>query len=260
MFRIFFISFFIFFVFCTQTYSVEYDDSIDSDIRKQYNVDELPELPKMAPSKTVMHSEKNNTYIVTGKTYTIKSGTKMTLLSQNKISDWSKEGSKVSFLLQNPIMTKEGVVIPEGTLLKAVIKNSHRPQMTGNGGLIELKINEIYYNGILSIINTKITEVNAKRIHGSKLKGKRKYWENCAKAMTPGIKTYKIMKKTAKELTVYPIVNILSIIPITIGSVVYIINIPVSPAASAFMKGGSISLSKNTVFQIIVSGDNKIKG
>ena len=82
-------------------------------------------------------------YNVTGKTYTVKGGTKIILASKSSIADWQKTGSKVSFVAQQGITTKEGALGPAGTVFKGTITDSHRPQITGNGGLVELKIDEI---------------------------------------------------------------------------------------------------------------------
>ena len=241
--------------------AAEFDASIDSDIRKQYNVDELPALPKAAPSpvKTTIPKEiKNDT--VTGKTYTLKSRTKIALVSKSDISNWNSQGTKVSFLSQNAIATKEGVVIPSGTLFKAVITDSHLPQMTGNGGLIELKVNEIYYNGIMSVIDSKLSEANSKIIFKNDIKGKRKYWQNCSKAMTPGRKTFNAMRNAGRDMASIPVLNILSIVPFALGGAAWLVNASIAPVASVFMKGGSINLPAGTVFIITVLGDNKIQG
>lgn len=247
------------------TFAAEFDASIDADIRKQYNVEELPALPKALPSKSPVKSSVNppreiKTPNFTGKVYTIKSGTKITLVSKSEVAHWTSSGSKISFYSQNPITTKEGAVIPAGTLFKAVILDSHSPQITGNGGLIKLKISEIYYNNVMSSINTKISEANSKKIIKNKLKGKHKYWQNCSKAMTPGKKTFKIMQKAAKTLTPYPIINILSLVPFSIGGAVYLVNASIAPVASVFMKGGALRIPSGTVFIITVLGNNKING
>ena len=123
--------------------SVEFDSSVDTDIRKEYNVDssDLPPLPKAVPTSapTVVEIPKTS-YNVTGKTYTVKGGTKIILASKSSIADWQKTGSKVSFVAQQGITTKEGAIVPAGTVFKGTITDSHRPQITGNGGLVELKI------------------------------------------------------------------------------------------------------------------------
>ncbi len=240
-------------------YSAEYDSSIDAEIRKNYNVDELPALPKAPPSKIIMNEEIKN-YKSEGKTYTIKNGTKVTLISKSDISNYASIGNKVSFLSQNPISTKEGVTIPAGTLFKASVTDSHPPQITGNGGLIELKFNEIYFNGIMSHISSKLSEADSRQIFRNDIKGQRKYWKNCSKVMKPGEKTFRIMKNTGKSISAFPVINILSIVPLAIGSAVYITNASLAPVISVFMKGGTAKLPSGTVFVIKISGDNQIQG
>ena len=78
--------------------------------------------------------------------------------------------------------------------------------------------------------------------------------------MTPGIKTFKVMKKGAKALTPYPVINILSVVPFTIGAAAYLVNLPLAPLASVFMKGGSISIPADTAFYVTTSGNNQIRG
>ena len=243
--------------------SDEFDSSIDSDIRKQYNVKELPALPKVEPSSTSLEKKikipkELSSFHPTGKVCTLKNRTKLTLVSKEKISNWNSIGKKVTFISQTPIITREGITIPSGTVFKGTITNSHAPQITGNGGLIELQINEIHYNGITSVISTKIQHVNSKKIYHNDIKGRRKYWQNCAKSMTPGKKTFKAMNKGAKSLFPYPIINILSIVPLTIGVAVYLVNIPIAPVSSLFMKGESITLESGSIFEVITTGNNQI--
>lgn len=240
-------------------FALQFDSSIDSDIRKNYNVEELPKLPNVEPTKVEAKKE-ITTYNITGKTYTIPSGTKIILISKDKISNWSAQGSKFSLLSQNQITTKEGIIIPSGSLFKGTITNSHAPQITGNGGLIELKIDEIYYNGLNSAIDTKVTLVNSKKVFKGKLKGQRKYLKNCIKAVKPGQKTFRVMKKAANVLLPYPIVNILSLVPLTIGTTTFLVNAAFSPIISIFMKGGSISIPEGTAFYVIIKGNNQIRG
>lgn len=234
-----------------------FDTSIDLEIRKKYNVEELPSLPKAPPSK---NNKPIDIYNISSKTLTIKNGTEIILVSKDKISSWNKEGTKISFVLQNQIITQEGEIIPSGTLFKAVVTKSHPPQFFGNGGLVELKFNEIYYNGILSLIKTRLKEVNSQKVITKSIKGKRQYWQNCNKAMTFGKKTFNTMKKAGKSLSPFPVLNILSIVPYSIGGATYILNVASSPIISIFMKGTSVNIQKDTVFILKANGNNQIKG
>ncbi|MBQ9246266.1 hypothetical protein IJ182_08375 [bacterium] len=244
-----------------QAFSAEFDTSIDADIRKNYDVESssLPPLPKTVPTATVTEIPKTS-YNATGKTYVIKHGTKVILSSKSTISDWSARGSKVSFVAQNGFTTKEGAIVPSGTLFKGTIVNSHPPQITGNGGLVELKIDEIYYNGVLSNIETKLGIANSKKVFFSDIKGERRYWKNFSKAMTPGKKTFDATRTCASVMAPIPVVNILSIIPLLGGSVVYVVNLVAAPVVAIFTKGGHLSLPAGTQFQIKFTNDTEIRG
>ena len=150
-------------IISTSVLAVEFDSSIDSQIRKDYKVEEneLPALPSLPAASETTNTPKlqpspAQIYNPSGKTYKISDGTKVALSSKSAISDWQLKGTAISFTSVNGIKTKDGSIIPAGTIYKGVITDSHRPQITGNGGLVELKIDEIYYNGVMSKINTKI--------------------------------------------------------------------------------------------------------
>ena len=112
----------------------------------------------------------------------------------------------------------------------------------------------------MSVINSKLSEANSKTIFNNDIKGKRKYWQNCSKAMTPGNKTYGAMRSAGRDIASVPVLNILSIVPFAIGGAVWLVNASVAPVISVFMKGGSVKLPAGTVFIITILGDNKIQG
>lgn len=249
--------------------AAEFDSSIDAGIRKDYHVEDidLPALPKAAPSdnttvKSVPEIKQTTVpnYVHTGKTYTVKGGTKVVLISKSSFSDWSARGSKVSFSSQNGIVAKDGTIIPAGTVFRGTIVNTHRPQITGNGGLVELKIDEIDYNGIPSYIETKLSAANYKKVYRSDIKGERRYWKNFSKAMNPGKKVFNATRTCASVMAPIPVINILSIVPILGGSVVYIANLTVAPVIAIFTKGGSVSIPAGTQFQIKFSKNTEING
>lgn len=253
-----------FLIFCISNMTamaVEFDESIDANIRQNYDVEEssLPPLPSSIPTM-LPDVEEITTFNPTGKMYTIKNGTKIKLQSKSLISEWSRVGSKVSFLSKQGIVTQDGTIIPAGTVFKGTITDSHRPQMTGNGGLVELKIDEIYFNGVMSKIDTKVSLANSKRIFFSDIKGKRMYWKNFAKTMKPGTKFFNKTTKCASKMAAIPVINILCIVPIAGGLVFYTLNLVSAPVISAFKKGGSISLPGGTEFEIKFTGSSEIKG
>jgi hypothetical protein len=273
----------LFLLFCITNfavYAVDFDDSVDSSIRKNFNVEdsELPKLPSVLPTdeediplpqtpsnstkppiSTTTQQQKQN-YNYTGKVYTIKKGTKINLVSRSKISDWSAKGTNVSFSASNGFTTKEGVIIPAGTIFRGTITNSHRPQIAGNGGLVELKIDSIYYKGLLTPISTKVSLANSKRIFKNDVKGKHSYWTNYAKAMQPGRKVFNATQSCASAMSPIPVINILAVVPLITGAVVYTVNFVAAPVIAIFSKGGSLSLPAGTQFQIKVTQDTQIRG
>ncbi len=253
----------IFFYINTAAIAVDFDDSIDANIRKDYNVEEynLPALPKAAPGdsvkKTVITQPQYNP---TGKIYTIKKGTKILLSSNSAISDLMPKGSKISFTAQYGILSKEGTIIPAGTILKGRITDSHPPQITGNGGLVELCIDEIYFNGIMSKISTKISLANSKKVFLSNIKGKRSYWKNFAKVTSPGRKVFAATQSCANAMSVIPILNLIAFVPLVGGAVVYTVNFVTAPVIAIFTKGGSLKIPAGSEFQIKITEDSQIKG
>ncbi len=242
---------------------VEFDSSIDASIRKNYNVEEndLPELPKSIPTADIEEVPSLPAVIkATGETYTLKNGSKVNLILRNKLSDWSPKGTYISFSSSNPVITKEGYTIPSGTIFKGRVTDSHRPQLTGNGGLIELCVDEIHLNGVMSKIDTKVSMANSKKVFLNNIKGKRKYWHNVSKSLTPGKKVFGAMHNVAMVMWPVPVVNILSIVPFAIGTVVYTVNFAASPIIAIFTKGEKLSLPAGTKFQIKILSDTKIKG
>lgn len=243
------------------SYAVEFDTSIDEKIRKEYNLkdsseESLPALPSVVPTAETIIPAKTD-YQATGKTYTLKSGTKITVASQKSVNDGYKKGSKIGFVTQNNIITKEGTTIPAGTIIKAVVTDSHGPQITGNGGLIELKFNEIYFNGIMSPLESNVKKANYKKVFFNNIKGERRYWKNWSKAMKPGIKTYKATKKASNAIRVIPVI---SLVPELLGMTVYTVNFVISPIVMIFFKGGSISLPAGTIFEIKIKDNIEIRG
>lgn len=248
----------------TTVYAVEFDTSVDDAIRQNYNVEknnDLPALPSSVPTavETVAIPETPK-YNLTGKVYTVKSGTKVKLVSTKSITDWSPKGSVVSFKSTTGFVAKDGTIIPAGTIFKGKITDSHPPQITGNGGLIELSIDEIYYNGVKSFINTSINSARAKKVFYGDIKGQRSYWKNFARNMNSGKKVFLATKDFAKDISGIPVVNLLSIVSIAGGSVYYVGNVIVAPVVSVFQKGKNIALPAGTEFQIKFDGSSEIYG
>ena len=257
------ILFLILFLFCVnQGFCVEIlDDSIDSEIRQEYNLQEstLPPIPKgvATPTQEVQHRP---IYTPTGKQYVVKSGTKIQLISTSIIADTLPINAQVSFYNKEGFVAKDGTIIPAGTVFKGRILNSHTPQITGNGGLIELSINEVYFNGVKSQIETKLSKANERKVFLGDIKGERKYWQNFSKSMKVGKKVYAVSRQCASDMWMIPVVNVAAPIPMIAGSVVYAGNLVVAPCISFFKKGGHVSIPQGSVFEVKFTSDTLIKG
>ncbi len=273
--------------------ALELDLSVDEEIRKNYNPskleqENLPPLPKTAaPSKTVTTKPKapsttttttsappKTTPVVSeptrkkvnknlpGTTLTqddftaikIKKGTKFRLKSNNLVSDYLREGAKVSFTSLTPVYQRY-VTIPAGTVFTASVVDSHLPQITGNGGLVELKIETVQFRGRTYSAHGKVTKANHKKIFINNIKGKRQYWKGVANQVEKGHKFYKKTRETSKKLANNPVGVIISPIPTVVGVVAYVVNLAGSPVFSIGYKGGRVSIPAGSEFEIKLQED-----
>ena len=107
-------------IFSAPIIAAEFDASIDETIRNNYNVEKnsnLPPLPTSVPT-VVEKVEIPDTplYNPTGKVYSVKTGTKVKLVSTKSITDWTPKGSVISFKSTTGFVTKDGTIIPAGTI------------------------------------------------------------------------------------------------------------------------------------------------
>ena len=260
--------------------ALELDPSVDEEIRRTYDPSKLeqplPDLPKVpstppqasqtqvssptAPPKTapVVQDAKpqigvkkfQNDYKYDKSTaIRIKKGTKFRVKSNSVISDYLREGAKVSFSSIKPV-TQRYITIPEGTKFTAVVEDSHQPQMSGNGGLVVLMVDSITVNGQTRSVHGKITKANMKKIFFNNMKGKRSYWKGVANQIDKGENFYKKTRRTSSKLADNPVGIIISPIPVVTGMVVYAVNLAGSPLFALWSKGGRISIPAGSEFEI----------
>ena len=267
------------------------DDSIHSKIVKDYNLEDLPELPsnlqnssvdtiftpnefdteptskynpqsqktetssgiknetpqpsKVKTEPVVVNSNNNHTYSAV----TIKKGKKFKAINTSALSDSIKKGSTITFVT-TAAETSKYITIPKNTVFKGEVIDSHKPNLTGNGGLLVIKVTQINYNGGWYPVNAKITLANHKKIFFNNIKGKRMYWKNAKDKTKFGKKTYDKMWAKAKKYFKPNIEVVITPIAFVTGTVVYAANIAVSPVLAIFTKGGSLSIPKNSAFEI----------
>jgi len=241
------------------------DESIDSKIKQTYNTnaienDLLPKLPQTAPNKnkeTFYDNMKSDNYSKNYKEVKIKKGTIFKVKSYRTITDTTPKGTKTNFFSVYPESSRY-ITIPKGTIFAGQISNSHGPQFFGNGGLIELNIDTIVYQGAMYQIDSKVSKANYKRIYLNNIKGKRAYAAQIRRLMRPSKQFMGRMCKTARTLTDGPEI-LLSPLPILGGVVVYAANACVSPILAIFATGHSITLENGTYFEIKLTEDALIK-
>lgn len=266
---------------------LDIDASVDYEIRRKYNPnkienDLLPSLPNklkndkplqssedftkpyekpvtktttvQQPTKQQVITQQPPKYKSYGQTLALKRGTSFTIRNTSSISDRMTEGTKVYFKLPKPIKTKY-FTLPENTRFVGVISDSHSPQLTGNGGLVVIRIEKVIINGRTQEVSGKVTKANYKRIYFNNIKGKRKYWSNLAKSIVPGKRFNDKMWKSTKKLASEGVTFIFSPFTLASGLIVFGANIVASPVIAIFSKGGSISIPADTAFRIKLTED-----
>lgn len=276
--------FIIFLLLATPVFALELDTSVDDEIRRTYDPSKLeqtlPSLPRTSPSQSVQTSQPvkttqpqpsappktlpvsqeakpqlgvksfQNEYKYDKSTaIRIKKGTKFRVKSNSVISDYLKEGARVSFSSVKPV-TQRYITVPAGTKFMAVVEDSHQPQMSGNGGLVVLMVDSITVNGQTRSVHGKITKANMKKIFFNNMKGKRSYWNGVAKQIDKGENFYKKTRRTSSKLADNPVGILISPIPVVTGMVVYAVNLVGSPVFALFSKGGRISIPAGSEFEI----------
>lgn len=260
-------------------FALDLDTSVDDEIRRTYDPSKLeqslPSLPKTAPSQNTSPKNmpapqtppkslpvtpdakpqigvkkfQNDFKYDKSTAIRIKKGTKFRVKSNSVISDYLKEGARVSFTSVKPV-TQRYVTITEGTRFTAVVKNSHMPQFTGNGGLIVLMVDSMTFNGQTRSVRAKITKANLKKIFFNNIKGKRAYWKGVAKQIDKGENFYKKTRRTSRKLADNPVGILISPIPTITGILVYAVNFAGSPLFAIWYKGGRISIPAGSEFEI----------
>lgn len=255
------------------TFGFELDMSVDDEIRKNYNPsaieNSLPSLPKVQPTssenkkninsqpvsnlhRVELHKVNNlpvKTDIDKTTAIRIKKGTKFKVKSSANISDYTAKGAKMSFTTLYPVGQRY-FTVPQGTVFKAVIADSHQPQISGNGGLIKVNIESVNYKGYSYKSDGKVTKANGKKIFINNIKGQRKYLKNIAGQIGKGQKFYKKSRSMSNKLTDNPITLIIAPIPTIVGIGGYAVNLVGSPVIAICKKGGHISIPAGSEFEI----------
>ena len=202
---------------------------------------------------------KNNTISksnISTNSYVIPKGKKFKVRLQQTVSDRTAEGSRISFVSVYP-ETATYITIPSGTVFRGRVSNTHPPYITGNGGLIVINVDQMVYKGKTYEIDAKVSVANDKRIFLNNIKGKRMYLRSIPKTMKPGTKFFKKMWKVTCNLARNDsgVEIILTPFSFVTGTVVYVVNLALSPVLAIFYKGKSITIPKNSPFTIQLRED-----
>ncbi len=271
-----------------QAQTIWADDSINDVIIKQYDANALrdeylPELPdslknegKPSSVPTVEPQKQGSLQskpiekkqyqpgtqsvvkpINTGDYVLVKKGTKFKLRIEQAVDDSANIGSKIYFTSLFPEVNKY-ITIPAGTKFIGTVQDSHLPQISANGGLLVISVDEFIYKGRSYPIEAQIIMVGNKRIFQNNIKGKHTYWKSVAKAIKPGQKFYSKSWQLTKKFAGDGLEVILTPITFVGGVTVLAANVAVSPAIALFSKGGRLFINKGTKFQIKLIEDTAV--
>lgn len=264
-----------FFYIILSCYSFDLDMTVDDDIRKNYNSsklindvgiiqedESLPALPSITKhEKTNSTTQKNQNIkspsldkLYAGGNIKISKGNSFNVTNTSAISDWQTKGTKVKFKLKNQVIKKK-YTIPTSTVFTGEIIESHKPQYTGNGGLVVIRIRSMSYKGQTIPLNAYVTIANSKHIFLNNIKGERKYLKTMWKKGNWGRKMFDKMFSMTINLGSDGSTLLLSPFPFAYGTLCLGLNTLTSPITAFFSKGGHVSIPAGSNFRIKLLDD-----
>ena len=213
----------------------------------------VPALPQKAYSSTAAHTNTQYSGKVPNADAIIPCS-----INSSKITDYMCEGQKLTFLTTQEIYTPY-FRIPAKTKLTAEIVDSHRPQMSCNGGLVAFRIVSAQINGYTQPLNAGIIKIKTDRVYFSNLKGNHTYWKTTCKKAKWGQKIFTKWSRTSSRLASKGPAIILSPFPYLGGCVLAAASTVTSPVTALLGKGGSLVVPANTTFTIKLYDDAKIR-
>ena len=261
---------------CAPVSAYNLDTSVNSEIEQKYDANKLnkdmkvnqnngvkqisnkkppkstPVFDNSSPTITKISNTVSNT--AASKTGTkIPSGTKFTVKSNASISSWSGINSLLTFTSTEPVY--KNMIIPAGTQFRGVISASHGGQITGNGGLIKIKITSMTLNGKTIAVEGKITKANSKNIFFNNIKGARQYLQGVDNKITQGVNFYKKARNLSSKMSSNPVGTVLSPIPTITGWLGSAVCTVTSPVTGLTQKGKNISIPSGSLYEIKLTQD-----
>lgn len=232
------------------------EKNVIEDTQVETRTEKVPALP--AHLKNDENLSGTTQKIVKRTGHEVKKSAQFEVKASQSISDRTKKNTKVKFTTTSK-QVAGSVTLPAGTVFSGHVVQSHAPQITSNGGLIKIVVDEIIYQNISNETNAKILTANGKYILFNTIKGQRKYLKNTKNNMKWGIttckksykKTYSWSKKGGWYWVATPV-------PAIWGTFALGANAVYAPVASLFQKGGSVSFKAGSKFTIKLNQDTKI--
>ena len=246
-----------------QCLAFDLDETVDDEIRKNYNssklqndmqVEEsLPSLPEISKYKKIEAPKAQNNVMpvsmLTAGSVKITSGTSFDVVNSSKISDWLQKGNTVKFYNRTPIVKKK-YTIPTNTVFSGEVLESHQPQISGNGGLVVIRLRSMTYKGSTVPINAYLTRADDKMIFFNNIKGERKYLKTMWQKGNWGRTVFSRMLTMTVNLSGEGSTLLFSPFPVAYGTICLGLNTITSPITAFFSKGGHVSIATGSAFRI----------
>ena len=220
---------------------------LDNRYKKQKVVNHV--TPKQTTTKTI--SAANYRY------RRIAKGSQFRVVNTTKISDYMIEGQKIIFKNTQEIKTPY-ITVPKGAKFVGVIEDVHRPQMTCNGGLVDIRIRAVELNGKHHNIDASIIKLNTEKVTFGNLKGDHTYWKTTCKKAKWGQTKFKKWSQTSSKLADKGPAIVIAPFPYIGGCVLAVSSTVTSPITALLGKGGSLTIPANTIFTIKLNEEAKI--
>lgn len=238
------------------------NSALDKNIKSsEYTIDEnlptLPNITKYGSSTKNSDIKQNSTTPLkpyTGGSIKIKAGTSFNVINTTALSDWQRKGTKVKFATKGNTFGKQ-YTIPSGIVFEGEIIESHQPQITCNGGLIVIKVYSMIYKNQKIPVAAYVTRANDKKIFLNNIKGERNYLKTTWQKGNWGRTLFNKMLTVSIGLGSENSTLILSPFPFVYGTICLGLNTITSPICAFFSKGGHVSIPAKSNFRIKLIDD-----
>ena len=278
------IFFLIFVIFLNHAHAFDLDETVDDELRKNYNsskliepiddnnhalnksmeeTESLPQLPNIVKSDDNISKPANSNTVYKPtksvqkanlKNIKITKGSTIEVYNTNQISDWQSRGANVQFKLRTSKNTRR-LSIPQSTIFLGEVVNSHQPQVTCNGGLVVIKIHSMRINSETIPINAYVVKANDKNIYFNNIKGERTFLKTAWAKGNWGRTLFNKMMTLTINLGSEGSTLVLSPFPFAYGTLCLGLNTLTSPITAFFSKGKHISIPAGSPFKIRFTSD-----